>query len=80
MTLKRKISAKAALGKKWLNASATLLPIICAIGLSGCTMMTVGGATETCAGFQPIPWSKLDTPQTIIEIKSHNAVWKRFCQ
>lgn len=32
-----------------------------------------------CAVFQPIYWSEIDTVETIIQAKEHNAVWSRLC-
>ena len=58
--------------------------------LTACeTLTTVSGGTElppeidpakvACAVFKPITWSSRDTPETVREVKSHNAAWKAIC-
>lgn len=37
------------------------------------------GAENFCAIAKPITWSSRDTPETVLEVKSHNAVGKRLC-
>lgn len=56
---------------KILLAGATLLV--------GCTTMTATVGTE-CAAFKPISWSTKDTPETIAEVKAHNARRKAWCE
>lgn len=49
--------------------------------LSGCTTMTgTGGTKAACLSFQPITWSKKDSPDTIKEVKGHNAAYKAVCK
>jgi hypothetical protein len=35
---------------------------------------------KVCKIFAPIGWSSKDTDQTILEVKTHNAAWKRTCK
>jgi hypothetical protein len=49
----------------------------CAL-LPGCMTLTASGETE-CARWTPIYWSKLDTTDTVSQVKEHNAAWKRVC-
>lgn len=37
------------------------------------------GAGAFCAIAKPITWSSRDTPETVLEVKAHNAVGKRLC-
>ncbi len=42
---------------------------------------TVSGVTDaSCTVFRPIGWSVRDTPQTIREVKEHNAAWEAICR
>jgi hypothetical protein len=49
--------------------------------LTSCATTTGSDApTESfCALAKPIHWSAKDTDETIIEVKEHNAVWKKYC-
>lgn len=40
---------------------------------------TISGVAVTCASFQPIYWSRLDTPKTVAQVKEYNAVGKALC-
>jgi hypothetical protein len=33
-----------------------------------------------CQVAQPIYWSRRDTPETVRQIKAHNAAWSRACR
>jgi hypothetical protein len=37
------------------------------------------GAQSFCDIARPITWSTRDTPETVLEVKAHNAVGKRLC-
>ncbi len=57
------------------------------LSLSACGTTTDSAATKPppvidsfCAVAKPIGWSARDTDETILEVKSHNAVWKARCQ
>lgn len=59
-----------------------LLVMLAGSGLGiGCQRpMTDSAVIDTfCEAAQPIRWSRLDTPETIAEIKAHNRVWQRLC-
>lgn len=75
--------------RPWHKAFATKLSVLSMLTLAACsTMMASSGSkpvqNEACLEFKPILWSKSDmvlTPdnQTMVQIKAHNAVWKRLC-
>lgn len=56
------------------------------VGLSlivaGCSQTTASsGVTRlTCTSFPPITWSDKDTPETVRQVKQHNAGWKAVCR
>jgi hypothetical protein len=56
--------------------------IMLAIPLASCKT-TGSGATDpalvACASYKPVYWSKSDTPETVSQIKEHNAAWKALC-
>lgn len=61
-----------------------LLVMILAAGMSlvGCSMTTGSEEISTvvsCSSFQPIYWSKRDTPQTQAQAKEHNAAYVSLC-
>lgn len=33
-----------------------------------------------CRSFEPVTWSAKDTPETIKQIKAHNAAWAAVCE
>jgi hypothetical protein len=41
---------------------------------------TTATAEISCMVWQPVSWSKKDTPQTIEEVKAHNARRKAYCE
>jgi len=56
---------------------ATLIPI-----MTSCqTMVSSVNKQEkwSCIAYQPITWSSKDTKETILQIKTHNAVWTALC-
>jgi hypothetical protein len=60
-----------------------LLILILPVILSGC-QTTTGFAEKNnallfCQGARPIYWSVKDTPETIKQVKEHNAVWRYSC-
>ena len=63
------------------HAATVVLMLLTA---SGCARMTDFAATDVaaataCQAFAPIAWSRLDTPQTIISVRHHNADWLALC-
>ncbi len=70
----------------------TLLALLLAasLPLTACeTLTTASGGTElppevdpsrvACEAFRPITWSRSDTPETVAEVKEHNAAWRALC-
>lgn len=53
--------------------------VVCiALVLAGCTPTVVDTA---CQSFGPITFSaKSDTPETVRQVRSHNAAWQAICQ
>ncbi len=56
-----------------------MLSLVLTQPLVGCTT-TTGTAETSCMVWRPISWSKRDTPQTIGEVKAHNARRKAYCE
>ncbi|GGD03421.1 hypothetical protein GCM10011587_03930 [Pyruvatibacter mobilis] len=56
--------------KKFFVALTLMIP------LSGCLSIA---ATDECAIFRPISYSRSDTSGTVREIAAHNAKWEHFC-
>lgn len=58
-----------------------LMPM--SLPLAAC--VTLGSGTErhwldtSCQAFAPITYSRLDTPETIAEVRAHNRVYDRLC-
>jgi hypothetical protein len=46
---------------------------------SGGTDMVATTKKASCGLFEPIGWSRLDTPETIGAIKAHNAAYRAIC-
>lgn len=60
---------------KKLALLAALLP------LAGCATTTPTFVTDTsCLAFEPITYSRRDTPETIKQIKGHNAAYDSLCK
>lgn len=53
--------------------------------LAGCATTTDTAVIDraasltACQAFRPIAWSRLDTDQTILDVKSHNAAYAAIC-
>jgi outer membrane biogenesis lipoprotein LolB len=48
--------------------------------LTGCQTTTPSGAIDTsCLAFEPVTYSRRDTPQTVREIRQHNAAFAAIC-
>lgn len=50
--------------------------------LASCTTLgsgTSGYVDTSCSAFQPITYSKSDTPETVTEIRAHNRVFDALC-
>ena len=56
-----------------LAATLLLLP------LTSCCWMTASDVTDVCRVLEPISWSSQDTPETIRQIKVHNAKLMALC-
>lgn len=52
-----------------------------ALILTGCQSTTRTGATDAvCSIFPPITWSSRDTPETIEQVRRHNAGRDSYCK
>ena len=47
--------------------------------LTSCCWMTASDVTDACRVLEPISWSSQDTPETIRQIKVHNAKLMALC-
>ena len=63
------------------------LILLLALGVMLSLMLTACETTPTaevidtsCSAFKTISWHNSDTPQTINEIRKHNAAWRALCQ
>lgn len=67
--------------KKRLRLESVLLVLMPLI--ASCQTMDINeNNSETgwsCLAFLPITWSQSDTPETILQIKEHNAVFAALC-
>lgn len=57
--------------------------LVAALMLISCQTTTSSGPDPSlvaCRSFEPVTWSEDDSPQTIREIKEHNAAWKAVCK
>lgn len=67
------------------NRFARTCALILLLGLTTSCATTGSVATEPrvvrefCALAKPISWSSRDTPETIVEVKQHNAVGAKLC-
>lgn len=54
-----------------------------AILIASCQTTASGEKTDAtrvaCLSFTPIYWLPDDTPETIIQVKQHNAAWSALC-
>lgn len=56
----------------------TAIAVATSLGLAACTPAVVD---TSCAAFAPITFSaRGDTPETIAQIRAHNAAWERLCR
>ena len=57
-----------------------LVPLAAAL-LAGCQAMTPTYVTDTsCLAFEPIRASRKDTPETLDQVRQHNAAWDTLCK
>lgn len=63
-----------------LTKLATILFL--SLTVAGCTttMGSSGPTKLTCTSFPPISWSGKDTPETVKQVKAHNAARKAVCR
>lgn len=58
--------------------------LISLLSLTACATTTNSSApkpiNEFCALYKPIHWSRLDTDETLKQIKETNAVWVKLCK
>jgi hypothetical protein len=51
--------------------------------LAACQTLGKGISTRyldtSCSAFEPITYSSLDTPETVAQIRGHNAAWDSLC-
>ncbi len=58
-----------------------LAPPAAALLLAGCATTTPTAVTDTsCLALEPITYSIKDTPETIAQIRAHNAAWDTLCK
>lgn len=61
------------------NRSLMLLMLAIA-SLTGCQTATLtGGTRAVCAVFPPITYSSRDTPETVVQVRKHNAGRDSYC-
>lgn len=55
--------------------------LLLTLALENCSTTTgIGAIDGGCRAFKPIRWSKTDTPDTVLEVKAHNAAWLANCK
>lgn len=55
------------------------IAILASLVLAACVPATV--VDTSCSAFQPIRYSaRGDTPDTIAQVRAHNAAWDRLCK
>lgn len=57
-----------------------LMTASCASLMDTAEINPIHGAQTFCDVAQPITWSSRDTPETIAEVKEHNAVFDGLCK
>lgn len=58
-----------------------LVPLAVPLLLAGCATTTPTFVTDTaCLAFEPIRYSRQDTPKTQSQIRAHNAAWDALCK
>lgn len=45
----------------------------------GCAASQAPAIDTSCQVFEPIRWSRRDTPETVRQVKEHNASWQALC-
>ena len=64
-----------------LKPSQVVVLPICILMLAGCAIKTRTVVIDTgCTSMQIIRYSKMDSDQTIRDVKAHNAVWRHLCE
>ncbi|HET8727596.1 MAG TPA: hypothetical protein VFO41_08820, partial [Alphaproteobacteria bacterium] len=64
-----------------VRAIRTRMILICAIsGLAGCASTGAVPVDTSCSAFEPIRYSRKDTPETVTAIRAHNAAWDALCK
>ncbi len=61
----------------------TLLPLVALAmaSLTGCQTTTRTGEIKAgCLVFDPITYSRNDTPETAKQVRQHNAAWESLCR
>ena len=49
--------------------------------LAGCAAASAPAVVDTsCQAFEPITYSRRDTPETVAQIRQHNAAWVSLCK
>ncbi len=60
-------------------ARLVLLATLCA--MTGCQTMTpIGGTDTSCLAYEAISYSRKDTPETVRQIRRHNASYDALCR
>lgn len=55
-----------------------LLLVIASIAIAGCELRSVD---TSCTAFSPITYSaKMDSPETVTQVRMHNAAWVALCK
>ena len=64
-----------------MRALKPLLLLAVLLPLAACQTTTPISVTDTsCLAFQPIRYSRRDTPETAEQIRQHNAAWDSLCK
>jgi hypothetical protein len=59
----------------------TLLMLVTLSALAGCLgTRTVATDKSVCSIFPPITYSSADTPETVVQIRRHNAGYGSYCK
>jgi hypothetical protein len=66
---------------KVFRTSPLLGTLAALLTLVGCQTVTHTGATKAvCSVFPPITYSSKDTPETVTQIRRHNAGFDSYCK
>lgn len=69
-----------------MKSTSRKLPTLLMLGtlcaLTGClsTTRTAGTDKAVCSIFPPITYSRNDTPETVTQVRRHNAGYDRYCK